>query len=119
MIRKPFLSLAGIWVGLLLAPGCASADPEQRLQVTASAYNSVRAQTNDDPTLTAWGDRLRPGMKAIAVSRDLLDLGLTHGVRVRIEGLRGEYRDRRQVRVSTESWPPLREPVAEAAPGSA
>jgi 3D (Asp-Asp-Asp) domain-containing protein len=30
-------------------------------------------------------------VRAIAVSRDLLELGLVRGVRVRIEGLPGEY----------------------------
>jgi 3D (Asp-Asp-Asp) domain-containing protein len=62
------------------------------MEVTATAYNSVREQTNAAPQLAAWGDTLRPGMKVIAVSRDLLELGLTHGVRVKIEGLPGEYR---------------------------
>jgi 3D (Asp-Asp-Asp) domain-containing protein len=60
-------------------------------EVTASAYNSLPGQTSGDPSLGAWGDRLVPGMKAIAVSRDLLDLGLVRGTRVRIEGLPGEY----------------------------
>jgi 3D (Asp-Asp-Asp) domain-containing protein len=81
------------WLGLalLLPAGCA-AQGERSLVVAASAYNSVKGQTSGDPTLAAWGDVLAPGMKAIAVSRDLLDLGLTHGTRVRIEGLPGEYR---------------------------
>ena len=61
------------------------------LVVTASAYNSVRSQTNNNPTIAAWGDRLRPGMKAIAVSRDLLKMGLRHGTKVKINGLPGEY----------------------------
>lgn len=30
-------------------------------------------------------------MKAIAVSRDLIPMGLTHGVKVKIEGLPGTY----------------------------
>jgi 3D (Asp-Asp-Asp) domain-containing protein len=30
-------------------------------------------------------------MKAIAVSRDLIGMGLTHGTKVRIEGLPGKY----------------------------
>jgi hypothetical protein len=42
------------------------------LRVTATAYNSLPGQTDNTPDLAAWGDRLRPGMKAIAVSRDLL-----------------------------------------------
>ena len=41
--------------------------------------------------MAAWGDTLTPGMQAIAVSRDLLDLGLVRGSRVRIQGLPGEY----------------------------
>jgi len=86
----------GVLVGVLLAlvsTGCsgASGDEVQTLEVTATAYNSVAAQTNANPRLTAWGDRLKPGMKAIAVSRDLIDLGLKHGVEVEIEGRKGVY----------------------------
>jgi 3D (Asp-Asp-Asp) domain-containing protein len=69
----------------------ANAGDVHELEVTATAYNSVPAQTNDDPTLTAWGDRLTPGMKSIAVSRDLIELGLSHGVEVEIVGLEGRY----------------------------
>ena len=61
------------------------------LQVTASAYNSVRAQTNHQPNLTAWGVRLKPGMKAVAISRDLLQKGFKKGTRIKIQGLTGEY----------------------------
>ena len=63
----------------------------QSLEVTASAYNSVASQTEGDPTLAAWGDKLKPGMKAIAVSPDLVKLGLTHKTKVKIEGLSGRY----------------------------
>jgi 3D (Asp-Asp-Asp) domain-containing protein len=76
----------------LLASACATiAPPGQPLVVTATAYNSLREQTDRHPEIGAWGDRLRPGMRAIAVSQDLLSLGLVRGSRVRIEGLRGEY----------------------------
>jgi 3D (Asp-Asp-Asp) domain-containing protein len=61
------------------------------MTVTATAYNSVESQTDGDPTVAAWGDRLTPGMKAVAVSRDLLAEGLTRGTRIRIEGLPGTY----------------------------
>lgn len=62
------------------------------LEVVATAYNSLPEQThNDHPTLTAWGDNLEPGMKAIAVSRDLIGMGLTHEKKVKIEGLDGYY----------------------------
>lgn len=72
------------------APGRGDARPRE-LEVTATAYNSVPSQTQGEPTLTAWGDRLRPGMKAIAVSRDLIAMGLDHGVEVEIEGLPGVW----------------------------
>lgn len=35
---------------------------------------------------------MKPGIKAIAVSRDLIDKGLTRGVKVKIEGKQGTYR---------------------------
>ncbi|MCD9466129.1 3D domain-containing protein [Photobacterium iliopiscarium] len=63
----------------------------KKLNVTATAYNSVSAQTDSNPSIAAWGDRLKPGMKAIAVSRDLLKMGLKRGSKVKISGLPGEY----------------------------
>jgi 3D (Asp-Asp-Asp) domain-containing protein len=73
----------------------APAEPEaaapRRLRVKASAYNSLRGQTDATPSIGAWGDRLTPGMKAIAVSPDLIELGLARGQIVRIHGLDGEY----------------------------
>ncbi|MEO1485805.1 MAG: hypothetical protein AAFU57_08660 [Bacteroidota bacterium] len=55
------------------------------LTVTASAYNSVAWQTDSiSPSVAAWGDTLKPGMKCIAVSRDLLKLGLEHNTMVKI-----------------------------------
>ncbi|KZX81476.1 hypothetical protein A3717_37335, partial [Alcanivorax sp. HI0013] len=44
-----------------------------------------------DHALAAWGDRLTPGMKAIAVSRDLIPLGLDYNAEVQIEGLPGTW----------------------------
>ncbi|MEH6456806.1 MAG: hypothetical protein V7749_10820 [Cocleimonas sp.] len=64
----------------------------KRLHVTATAYTSHVAQTDSTPNIAAWGDRLKPGMKVIAVSRDLLNVyGLKHRQKVRIKGLEGEY----------------------------
>ncbi|WP_200281652.1 3D domain-containing protein [Rhabdochromatium marinum] len=96
------------WVSVGLAGGIALAlaltvvlvllnrtdQPQERLSavVTATAYNSVPQQTDGDPNVAAWGDRLKPGMKVIAVSRDLLNKGLTRGVNVKIEGLSGTYK---------------------------
>ncbi len=61
------------------------------LDVIATAYNSVVEQTDDTPNIAAWGDPLHPGMKAIAVSRDLIPMGLTRRTRVTIDGLEGEF----------------------------
>jgi len=80
---------APLLAGLLIT-GVSSAG-EHSLEVTATAYNSLSGQTKGKPNLTAWGDQLEPGMKAIAVSRDLIELGLTHGVEVEIEGLSDKY----------------------------
>ncbi|MES1941736.1 hypothetical protein T5B8_15934 [Salinisphaera sp. T5B8] len=64
----------------------------KELSVSATAYNSVAWQTTaNKPSIAAWGDELRPGMRAIAVSRDLIKQGLTHGARVKIEGMPGVY----------------------------
>ncbi|WP_299362075.1 hypothetical protein [Winogradskyella sp.] len=54
--------------------------------VTATAYNSLAYQTNSNPNITAFGDSLKPGLRYIAVSRDLLDSGLVHNTKVKIEG---------------------------------
>jgi 3D (Asp-Asp-Asp) domain-containing protein len=65
---------------------------EITMTVTASAYNSVEKQTKQgNPNLTAWGDILEPGEKAIAVSRDLIEKGLDHNQEVEIKGLSGTY----------------------------
>jgi len=64
----------------------------RRLTVTATAYTSHVNQTDSTPNIAAWGDRLKSGMKVIAVSRDLLTVyGLKHRQKVRIKGLEGEY----------------------------
>lgn len=56
------------------------------LEVTASAYNSVAWQTDSiSPSIAAWGDTLKPGMKSIAVSRDLLKMGIGHNTMVKID----------------------------------
>jgi len=89
MIRRT-LALLLVVAG---AAGTARADSvdEQSLEVTATAYNSHASQTDGDPSITAWGDRLEPGMKVIAVSRDLIGMGLGHGTEVEIDGLPGLY----------------------------
>jgi 3D (Asp-Asp-Asp) domain-containing protein len=60
------------------------------MQVDATAFNSLAGQTDAQPHLTASGERLRPGLRALAVSTDLEELGLTFGTRVEIDGY-GEW----------------------------
>jgi 3D (Asp-Asp-Asp) domain-containing protein len=82
------------WPVVLICVLAASANAdsvERALAVTATAYNSLPEQTDADPHLAAWGDPLAPGMKVIAVSRDLIPLGLDHRTSVKIEGLPGVY----------------------------
>jgi LysM repeat protein len=68
---------------------------KRQLRVTATAYSSHGNQTDSTPFLAAWNNRLRPGMKIIAVSRDMLTkYGMRNGTKVRIGGLRGYYRVR-------------------------
>ena len=62
-----------------------------QLRVTATAYNSLPAQGVGRGTHGAWGDRLSPDMKTVAISHDLIALGLTRGMKVEIEGLEGLY----------------------------
>ena len=63
----------------------------KEMEVTATAYNSVTSQTNSNPHIAAWGDSIMPGKKYIAVSRDLIKMGLTHNTPVIIEGFEGVY----------------------------
>lgn len=91
MFCSPFKWL--FLAALLALAGCGEAVSEVRtLDVQASAYNSVVAQTSAQPGLAAWGDTLKPGMKAVAVSRDLIKAGLRHNTLIEIEGLPGRYR---------------------------
>ncbi|MEH6535986.1 MAG: hypothetical protein V7719_06310 [Psychroserpens sp.] len=60
-------------------------------EVTATAYNSLAYQTSSNPYITAFGDSLKPGLRSIAVSRDLLKNGFEHNTLVKVEGLEGTY----------------------------
>ncbi|MFW2375495.1 MULTISPECIES: 3D domain-containing protein [Cellulophaga] len=58
----------------------------QPLKVTVTAYNSLPSQTTaENANIAAWGDTLKPGMKSIAVSRDLMRKGLKYNTMVRID----------------------------------
>ncbi len=80
-------------IALIVVTLAGAASSRRTMVVTASAYNSLPSQTTKkNPTLAAWGDTLKPGMKAIAVSRDLLKMGMTRNTRVKIQGMKGTYR---------------------------
>lgn len=74
---------------------CKSKAPDiyvwEEITVKATAYNSLAYQTSSNPAIAAWGDSLKVGMKCIAVSRDLLRLGLKHNTPIKIEGLDSIY----------------------------
>ncbi|MFW6336587.1 MAG: 3D domain-containing protein [Phycisphaeraceae bacterium] len=89
------------WVvlGAACLAACGEAEPPtpaetkmRSLEVTATAYTSSRKQTDSTPYISAFNQRLQPGEKVIAVSRDLEAMGLTRGNEVKIEGLEGTYR---------------------------
>ncbi len=62
------------------------------LIVSSTAYNSTPAQTSyEHPGITAWGDSIKPGVKWIAVSRDLLKKGLGYNTLVKIDTFKGVY----------------------------
>ncbi|MBD0832000.1 3D domain-containing protein [Aestuariibaculum sediminum] len=61
------------------------------IKVTATAYNSIKAQTNAHPQITAFGDSLKPGVKVVAVTQDLYEKGLKYNTPVKINGLQGVF----------------------------
>jgi 3D (Asp-Asp-Asp) domain-containing protein len=66
------------------------------LTVNAMAYTSCSPKKSKRAPRVAprgaWGDALTPDVKAVAVSPDLLEMGLDRGDVIKIEGLPGEYK---------------------------
>ncbi len=62
------------------------------LTVKAMAYTGCSPKKSRRATRGAWGDPLTTDIKAVAVSPDLLEMGLDRGDVIRIEGLPGEYK---------------------------
>jgi len=97
--RRDQLGAVLLCIALAMLSACASfrrPAPEEPasardFEVEATAYNSLSGQTQGDPSVTAFGTRLTPGMRVIAVSDDLYAQGLREGVQVRIEGLPGKW----------------------------
>ena len=88
-MKRKCLTLVTVFIFL----SCNSKKNNTRtLEVKATAYNSLAYQTKaTNPSIAAWGDTLKPGMKSIAVSRDLIDSGLTHNKAVYIEGFKKPF----------------------------
>ena len=61
------------------------------MQVHSTAYTSRLKRKNAKYPVGAWGDALTPLCHGIAVSDDLIKMGLTYQSKVRIDGLDGEY----------------------------
>jgi 3D (Asp-Asp-Asp) domain-containing protein len=60
------------------------------MTVTATAYNSIVAQTDSTPHIGACNKSIKSRKDVIAVSQDLFEMGLDCGKKVRIEGI-GEF----------------------------
>jgi len=84
-------SLRALLAAVMIVTSGTSSSAERSLRVLATAYNSTHAQTDQRPNKGAWGDRIEPGMKILAVSRDLIRQGLKRGTKVRIDGVEGEW----------------------------
>lgn len=94
--RRGWTRVGWVWwvvVGAWVLTGCAGMTMrgERSILVTATAFNTTPQQTDRRPDIGAWGDRIAPGMRVVAVSSDLVDEGIGRGTRVRIEGLEGDY----------------------------
>tara|TARA_R110002051_G_scaffold250747_2_gene310091 strand:+ start:9191 stop:9652 length:462 start_codon:yes stop_codon:yes gene_type:complete len=92
-LSKGFIKFFAAILWLIFGISCAEQEKQkldlhdwQSLKVTVTAYNSLPSQTTAiNPSIAAWGDTLRPGMKVIAVSRDLMRNGLAYNTMVRID----------------------------------
>ena len=87
-LMKLFSSLRVLFL-VLVCSSCGR--DEMTMEVMGTAYNALPGQTQGDPEIGAWGDKLDVNIPSIAVSRDLINLGLVHNAKVRIEGFSGYY----------------------------
>ena len=70
-----------------------------RMNLRATAYNSLTAQTDSTPFITSTGAKTRFGI--VAVSRDMLDADLPYGSLVKIKDL-GHYKTGRTAGIYNE-----------------
>jgi len=91
-VSRPSFALA------VLALALAACNPHGEVAtVTVGAFSIGLRGPGDEPTRGKWGDELKPGIKALAVSPDLVARGMGPGTRVRIEGMPSGYRVRDQL----------------------
>ena len=85
-----FITAFACFLVLILSSSCEDPIKDnyewKTITVTATAYNSVKSQTQGNPIIAAWGDSLDLKTPSIAVSRDLISLGLKHNTPIKIEG---------------------------------
>lgn len=89
---RPVLILAGLGTAMCLQ-ACQTRYVAHSRTVTATAY-TLRANEggfDDQAGVGAWGAQLADHPHSIAVSRDLLEAGLTRGSKVWIDGLDGTW----------------------------
>ena len=89
MIKTLTISMALIILCLCYAMQIA-AEP-RAMEVTVTAYNSTKAQTDADPHIGACNKRITSNSNAIAVSRDLFRMGLDCGTEVALEGFEKNF----------------------------
>jgi 3D (Asp-Asp-Asp) domain-containing protein len=81
----------------LLALGTACARRGETAAVSVGAFAIPLRPRGSEPWRGTWGDELVPGMRALAVSPDLVARGVIRGTRVRIEGMPASYRVRHEL----------------------
>ena len=69
-----------------------ASSPYKSVRVKALAYTGCSVKSKKRAPRGAWGDALTSDIKAVAVSPDLLDMGLDRGDVISIEGLPGQYK---------------------------
>lgn len=74
----------------VLALSAAAPVLARSLTVTATAYNTIRAQTDNTPHIGACNEPIQRGVNLLAVSPDLMKMGLDCGTRVKVDGF-GEF----------------------------
>ncbi|MGZ8244896.1 3D domain-containing protein [Methylomagnum sp.] len=85
-MRLSFPPAHPAWLAVSVLFAAAAPAQARSLTVTATAYNSIRAQTDGTPHVGACNKPIRQGVNLLAVSPDLMKMGLDCGTQVKVEG---------------------------------